>query len=166
MTRGCFNEETPDVEGLIDTRKWPHSVILEKEGTNDWLVSVESAKWGTYLGTFSPVNHHDLVGWTIAVQYTWASIWGKEILFKPASFYFGVADSLAGVEENKGNEETLENGMVEDYRERMQQNLLGSKLSSQVRGYHEVNGPGSWPPTKHFQSPTSGPSHLMFMVAP
>jgi len=53
-----FNEETPDVDGvryfswgacyepgLIDTWKWPHSVILEKEGPNDGLVSVESAKW-------------------------------------------------------------------------------------------------------------------------
>lgn len=53
-----FNEETPDADGvryfswgacyepgLIDTWKWPHSVILEKEGPNDGLVSVESAKW-------------------------------------------------------------------------------------------------------------------------
>lgn len=53
-----FNEETPDVPGvqyfswgavyepgLIDTWKWPHSVILEKEGENDGLVSVESSKW-------------------------------------------------------------------------------------------------------------------------
>ena len=53
-----FNEETPDAPGvqyfswgawyepgLIDTWKYPHSVILEKEGPNDGLVSVESAKW-------------------------------------------------------------------------------------------------------------------------
>ncbi|KDR85381.1 hypothetical protein GALMADRAFT_234224 [Galerina marginata CBS 339.88] len=53
-----FNQETPDVPGvryfswgavyepgLIDTWKWPHSVILEKEGPNDGLVSVESSKW-------------------------------------------------------------------------------------------------------------------------
>jgi triacylglycerol lipase len=70
-----FNEDTPDVDGvryfswgavydpgLIDTWKfvpfpplsfflstdtirWPHSVILEKEGPNDGLVSVESSKW-------------------------------------------------------------------------------------------------------------------------
>jgi len=25
--------------------RWPHSVILEKEGPNDGLVSVDSAKW-------------------------------------------------------------------------------------------------------------------------
>lgn len=137
-----FNEETPDVEGvryfswgacyepgLIDTWKWPHSVILEKEGPNDGLVSVESAKWGTYLGTLSPVNHLDLVGWTNAARYTWASIWGKEIPFKPASFYLGVADLLAGVEENECNEDTLENGMIEGHRERMQRNLLSSSPS-------------------------------------
>lgn len=53
-----FNEDTPDVPGvqyfswgawyepgLIDTWKFPHSVILEREGPNDGLVSVESAKW-------------------------------------------------------------------------------------------------------------------------
>ncbi|KAG1760385.1 hypothetical protein EDD22DRAFT_980659 [Suillus occidentalis] len=115
--------------GLIDTWKWPHSVILEKEGPNDGLVSVESAKWGTYLGTLSPVNHLDLVGWTNAARYTWASIWGKEILFKPASFYLGVADLLAGVEESEGDKDAVENGMVEGHRERMQQNLLGSTRS-------------------------------------
>lgn len=53
-----FNEEVPDVPGVkyfswgsvyepgfVDTWKWPHSVVLEKEGPNDGLVSVESAKW-------------------------------------------------------------------------------------------------------------------------
>ncbi|OAX44426.1 alpha/beta-hydrolase [Rhizopogon vinicolor AM-OR11-026] len=134
-----FNEETPDVDGvryfswgacyepgLIDTWKWPHSVILEKEGPNDGLVSVESAKWGTYLGTLSPVNHLDLVGWTNAARYTWAAIRGKEIAFKPASFYLGVADLLAGVEEGEGveGEHTLQNGVVEGHQERMEQNLL------------------------------------------
>jgi triacylglycerol lipase len=84
---------------------------------------------GTYLGTLSPVNHLDLVGWTNAARYTWASIWGKEIMFKPASFYLGVADLLAGVEENEGDKDALENGTVEGHRERMQQNLLGSSPS-------------------------------------
>jgi triacylglycerol lipase len=31
--------------GLIDTRKYPHSVVMEEEGPNDGLVSVESSKW-------------------------------------------------------------------------------------------------------------------------
>jgi len=29
----------------IKSFRWPHSVILEKEGPNDGLVSVESSKW-------------------------------------------------------------------------------------------------------------------------
>jgi triacylglycerol lipase len=53
-----FNAETPDdpgvryfswgatyEPGLIDTWKWPHSVVLEHEGENDGLVSVASSKW-------------------------------------------------------------------------------------------------------------------------
>ncbi|KAG2740648.1 hypothetical protein P692DRAFT_201935487 [Suillus brevipes Sb2] len=61
-----FNEETPDVEGvryfswgacyepgLIDTWKWPHSIILEKEGPNDGVVSVESAKWVRHISRTS-----------------------------------------------------------------------------------------------------------------
>ncbi|PPQ64484.1 hypothetical protein CVT26_002023 [Gymnopilus dilepis] len=112
-----FNEETPDVPGvkyfswgavyepgLIDTWKWPHSVILEKEGPNDGLVSVESSKWGTYLGTLSQVNHLDLVGWINTARYKWAEITGKEIKFRPATFYLGIADMLAREVEGQGKE--------------------------------------------------------------
>ncbi|KAF8445771.1 Alpha/Beta hydrolase protein [Boletus edulis BED1] len=58
-----FNDNTPDVEGvryfswgaeyepgLIDTWKYPHSIIAAQEGPNDGLVSIQSAQWGTYLG--------------------------------------------------------------------------------------------------------------------
>ncbi|KAJ6627108.1 hypothetical protein B0H10DRAFT_1995463 [Mycena sp. CBHHK59/15] len=82
--------------GLIDTWKWPHSVVLESEGENDGLVSVASSKWGTYLGTLSGVNHLNLVGWINTAQYKWAEIMGKEIKFRPATFYLGIADMLAG----------------------------------------------------------------------
>jgi triacylglycerol lipase len=93
--------------------RWPHSVILEKEGPNDGLVSVASSKWvsshlqlscqwlnvirqqGTYLGTLEDVNHLDLVGWINTARYKWAEIRGKQIKFKPATFYLGVADMLA-----------------------------------------------------------------------
>lgn len=103
-----FNEETPDVEGVkyfswgasyapgfVDTWKYPHSVILEKEGDNDGLVSVESAKWGKYMGTLTHVNHLDLVGWINAARYKWAELTGREIKFRPGTFYLGVADMLA-----------------------------------------------------------------------
>ncbi|KAI0375229.1 alpha/beta-hydrolase [Pilatotrama ljubarskyi] len=113
-----FNDETPDVEGvhyfswgavyepgLIDTWKWPHSVVYEKEGPNDGLVSLKSARWGTYLGTLEGVNHLDLVGWINTARYKWAEIMGREIKFKPATFYLGIADHLARVVEGQGQGE-------------------------------------------------------------
>ncbi|KAH9964254.1 Alpha/Beta hydrolase protein [Russula dissimulans] len=103
-----FNEQTPDVPGvkyfswgavynpgLIDTWKWPHSVVLEKEGPNDGLVSVESAKWGTYLGTLQNVSHLDLVGWINTARYSWARFRGHDIQFHPATFYLSIAHHLA-----------------------------------------------------------------------
>jgi triacylglycerol lipase len=109
QSMSIFNEQTPDVEdvryfswgawyepGLIDTWKYPHSVVMEKEGPNDGLVSVESSKWGQYLGTLEDVNHLDLVGWVNPARYKWAEITGREIKFRPATFYLGIADWLAG----------------------------------------------------------------------
>ncbi|KAJ3721594.1 Alpha/Beta hydrolase protein [Lentinula raphanica] len=103
-----FNEDTPDVPGvkyfswgsvyepgLVDTWKWPHSVVLEKEGPNDGLVSVQSAKWGKYMGTLQNVNHLDLVGWINPARYKWAEMIGRQINFRPATFYLGIADMLA-----------------------------------------------------------------------
>ncbi|OBZ78634.1 Lipase 2 [Grifola frondosa] len=127
-----FNEDTPDVKGvkyfswgavyepgLIDTWKWSHSVILEKEGPNDGLVSLKSAKWGTYLGTLEGVNHLDLVGWINSARYKWAEIMGREIKFKPATFYLGIADLLARVVEGQdGPQEQEQNGEGEDSAER------------------------------------------------
>lgn len=121
-----FNENTPDIEGvryfswgadyepgLFDTWKYPHSVIYAKEGPNDGLVSVRSARWGTYLGTLKDVNHLDLVGWTdgiagglglptLNIRGMRAAVRGKEVGFSPGRFYLGVADLLAGVEEEEG----------------------------------------------------------------
>ncbi|WVF66905.1 hypothetical protein IAT40_001648 [Kwoniella sp. CBS 6097] len=81
--------------GLLDTFRWPHSVILAKEGPNDGLVSVHSAMWGEYRGTLVGVNHLDLVGWVNTVRYAMAGWTGKPIAFKPATFYLEVADYLA-----------------------------------------------------------------------
>ncbi|KIJ65000.1 hypothetical protein HYDPIDRAFT_27736 [Hydnomerulius pinastri MD-312] len=130
-----FNESTPDVEGvryfswgaeyepgLIDTWKYPHSIISSQEGPNDGLVSVQSARWGTYLGTLRNANHLDLVGWTGGLAGNISSIAGlkmgmgvgskgsnlranvrgKEVGFSAGRFYAGVADLLAGVEEEEG----------------------------------------------------------------
>ncbi|KAJ8474508.1 hypothetical protein ONZ51_g7173 [Trametes cubensis] len=116
-----FNEQTPDIPGvhyfswgavyepgLIDTWKWPHSVVYEKEGPNDGLVSLKSARWGTYLGTLEGVNHLDLVGWINTARYKWAEIMGHEIKFKPATFYLGIADHLARVVEGQGQDRPSE----------------------------------------------------------
>ncbi|KAK4685601.1 triacylglycerol lipase, partial [Tremellales sp. Uapishka_1] len=81
--------------GLLDTFRWPHSVILKKEGPNDGLVSVQSARWGEYRGTLVGVNHLDLVGWVNHVRYAISGWMGNAIVFKPATFYLEVADYLA-----------------------------------------------------------------------
>ena len=86
-------------------------MILEKEGPNDGLVSVRSAQWvcsyyhpnhgplnslqGKYLGTLEDVNHLDLVGWINVARYKLAEWAGKEIKFKPATFYLGIAHTIA-----------------------------------------------------------------------
>ncbi|KAF9056553.1 Alpha/Beta hydrolase protein [Panaeolus papilionaceus] len=134
-----FNEETPDVEGvkyfswgavydpgLIDTWKWPHSVLLEKEGPNDGLVSVESAKWGKYQGTLNQVNHLDLVGWINTARYKWAEITGKEIKFRPASFYLQVVDMLAReveglTDEDAANSRDAAQGVEADQKQKKKQ---------------------------------------------
>jgi triacylglycerol lipase len=36
-----------------------------------------------------------LVGWINTARYKWAEIMGREIKFKPATFYLGIADHLA-----------------------------------------------------------------------
>ena len=56
---------------------------------------------GTYLGTLEGVNHLDLVGWINTARYKWAEIMGREIKFKPATFYLGIADHLARVVEGQ-----------------------------------------------------------------
>ncbi|KIK70795.1 hypothetical protein GYMLUDRAFT_210269 [Collybiopsis luxurians FD-317 M1] len=111
-----FNEEVPNMPGvkyfswgsiyepgLVDTWRYPHSVVFEKEGPNDGLVSVHSARWascatnlmGKYLGTLENVNHLDLVGWINPARFKWAEMTGKHINFRPATFYLGIADMLA-----------------------------------------------------------------------
>ena len=68
-------------------------------------MSIESAKWGTYLGTLHQVNHLDLVGWINTARYKWAEIMGKEIKFRPATFYLGIVDMLAREVESQTDED-------------------------------------------------------------
>lgn len=59
---------------------------------------------GTYLGTLEDVNHLDLIGWLNTARYKWAEFTGREIKFKPATFYLGVADYLARNVEGQGKD--------------------------------------------------------------
>ncbi|SCV70626.1 BQ2448_3388 [Microbotryum intermedium] len=103
-----FNEETADREdvayysyGAEFVPTWtnvfrvPYGILLEKEGANDGLVSVQSAKWGDYQATLNNVNHLDLIGWVGKIRYGWAEWLGRPIKFKPVSFFCAVAEMLA-----------------------------------------------------------------------
>lgn len=70
-----FNQETPDdpkvkyfsygaqfEAGWSNPFRIPWGIVTEREGPNDGLVSVESAKWGEYKATLLNVNHLDLIG--------------------------------------------------------------------------------------------------------
>lgn len=72
--KGYFNPNTPDDPTVAyysygastEIPIWsflglPWQVIKEKEGDNDGIVSVESAKWGRYIKTLD-ANHWDLNG--------------------------------------------------------------------------------------------------------
>ncbi|KAG0665588.1 hypothetical protein C6P46_006371 [Rhodotorula mucilaginosa] len=103
-----FNEETPDDPnvryfsyGAYFEPSWsnafriPWGVVYEREGANDGLVSVDSAKWGEYRATLENVNHLDLVGWIGKFRYSYAAWSGNDIKFRPVSFYCAVAEQLA-----------------------------------------------------------------------
>jgi triacylglycerol lipase len=80
-----FNPKTPDVEGvryfsygasfnptLLSAFRIPFRIVEKREGANDGLVSVQSAKWGTYKGTLIDVSHLDLINWTNRIKwYFW-----------------------------------------------------------------------------------------------
>ncbi|KAI0961950.1 hypothetical protein AcV7_000914 [Taiwanofungus camphoratus] len=158
-----FNEQTPDVEGvryfswgavyepgLIDTWKWPHSVIMEKEGPNDGLVSLKSAKWGTYLGTLEGVNHLDLIGWVNTARYKWAEIMGRAVPFKPATFYLGIADHLARVVEGQSQGQGREGvgapgapGEREEIREEGERAEMADSLGKGAPFVRDGNGENS-----------------------
>lgn len=53
------------------------------------------------MGTLENVSHLDLVGWINTARYKWAAMTGREIKFRPATFYLGIADMLAEKVENQ-----------------------------------------------------------------
>jgi len=93
-----FNPQTPNVEGVsyysvgaaYPVSAWsplriPFEITSKAEGPNDGLVSIESAKWGKYLGTVH-CDHWDLVN-------TWGVV-GKWVHFDAVHLYLEVATKL------------------------------------------------------------------------
>ncbi|CAO1625314.1 unnamed protein product [Jaminaea pallidilutea] len=103
----AFNTRVTDIEGVYYT-SWgaafqpglfnefriPHSIIWNKEGHNDGLVSVDSSKWGEYRGTLN-ATHIDLIGWGNAIKKWSSYLGGSEPPFDCVRFYLGVCDDLA-----------------------------------------------------------------------
>ncbi|KAG0364848.1 hypothetical protein BGZ54_007100 [Gamsiella multidivaricata] len=78
-----FNPKTPDdpevsyysygasfVPGLFSRFRFSWGVIMDREGPNDGLVSVKSAKWGTYVKTIPNADHMDLMNWVNALAWS------------------------------------------------------------------------------------------------
>lgn len=50
------------------------------------------------------MNHLDLVGWINTARYKWAEMVGREIKFRPGTFYLEIADRLANEVEGQGED--------------------------------------------------------------
>ncbi|KAK0345526.1 lipase 2 [Friedmanniomyces endolithicus] len=99
-----FNPRTPDVDGIAyysygatlrpritSVFRKSHSVMQEAEGPNDGLVSVSSAKWGTYKGTLDDVSHLDLINWTNKLRWWIWELTGHRKHFNAIAFYLAIA---------------------------------------------------------------------------
>lgn len=104
-----FNPSVPDVPGvryfsygaamhppgLFSPFRRSHALLTEMEGENDGLVSVDSSRWGRYMGTLVGVTHLDLINWSNDVVWTVKGWMGVERRFNAVAFYLGIADMLA-----------------------------------------------------------------------
>jgi len=72
-------------------------IINQKAGANDGMVSVDSAKWGVYLGTLVNVDHLDLINWTNGFKRIMKKVVpgaeGPQI--DTLALYLDIADNLA-----------------------------------------------------------------------
>lgn len=116
-----FNEEVPDKEdvayfsyGARFTPRWfnafrtPWNIMRHridrdnnrnkeyKSLDNDGLVSVESAKWGKYLGTLDQVDHLDLINWTNRLRtFIDLYLFNHKPTFNALAFYSHIVNSLS-----------------------------------------------------------------------
>ncbi|TID29152.1 hypothetical protein CANINC_002109 [Pichia inconspicua] len=79
------------VPGSIFLVTW--KIVYDREGPNDGLVSVNSAKWGKYMGCLDDVDHADLINWMGIVKKAKMALGVPN--FNPEYFYLDVADNLA-----------------------------------------------------------------------
>jgi len=90
--------------GIIDALAWGASYthILVTEGSNDGMVSVNSAKWGEYLGTVPDVNHTEIIGHKFVHTRPTdiLNMLGGQAPFNPAQFFLKHATILAREVEN------------------------------------------------------------------
>lgn len=69
--------------------------IKSENHKNDGLVSVESAKWGHYLGTLDQVDHLDLINWTNKARtMVDKAMFAHDPKFNAIALYLDVADNL------------------------------------------------------------------------
>ncbi|CDH50291.1 alpha beta-hydrolase [Lichtheimia corymbifera JMRC:FSU:9682] len=71
---------------------WTQQVVGEKEGPNDGIVSVASAKWGTYIKTLN-ANHWELNGQRPKWRSSIPSL-SEKPFFDSSEFYVELADHL------------------------------------------------------------------------
>ncbi|TGZ85515.1 triacylglycerol lipase [Ascodesmis nigricans] len=89
---GAMMSETPKPWSLF---RFSHGIVEEREGPNDGLVSVESAKWGKYEGTLVGVSHLDIINWYNRMEYFVDMAMGKKRRFNAVAFYCALIDNLA-----------------------------------------------------------------------
>lgn len=70
------------------------------------------------------VNHLDLVGWISTARYKWAEIMGKEIKFRPETFYLGIVDMLA--REVEGKKDNTDSRQTSNEQEQERQQMVQS----------------------------------------
>lgn len=76
---------------LAKSKKQKHLVPLD----NDGIVTVESSKWGEYLGTLDEVDHLDLINWTNRTRTAVdRAVFRKEPKFNAIALYLDIADNL------------------------------------------------------------------------
>ena len=75
--------------------KGPFRIIEEKEGENDGLVSVQSAKWRDdyFKGTLDETDHLNELGWWDVAQFLEGEA-AEELLQRIHEFYAEVAQDL------------------------------------------------------------------------